>query len=141
MIRPVPSTSVVISGADTTAGSIRSRRRASGRTAATVADHRQIARIVIATTMPMSVPTPEQRRAAEGDHGHDRAEDQPDPHLLERDPADVAERDLVEGHRADDEGDGLAADVAAGADQERDEEAQRDGRLELVLEVRRTVPV
>ena len=48
---------------------------------------------------------------------------------------DVAQRDLAQGHRADDERHGLAAHVAAGPDQQRDEEAQRDDLGELVLEV------
>jgi hypothetical protein len=41
MTSPVPSTSVVISGAETTAGSMPNRRSSSGRTDATVADQTQ----------------------------------------------------------------------------------------------------
>src|SRR4051794_22334096 len=63
--------------------------------------------------------------AAERDQGHDPAEDEPDPELLPDDPADVPERDLVERHRPDDQGDRLAADIPARPDQQRDEEAER----------------
>src|SRR6266550_769127 len=74
----------------------------------------------------------EQRRPAQRDRRHDRAEDQPDPELLPDDPADVPKRHLVEGHRTDDQSHGLAADVATGPDQQRNEEAEGDGRRELV---------
>src|SRR4029079_9680085 len=57
MIRPVPSTSFEISGAETTAGSTPSRRRTSGSAEATVADQTQIEIRVSATTKAMSFET------------------------------------------------------------------------------------
>ena len=76
-----------MSGAETTAGSIRSRRSSSGRAAATVADQRQIARIVSATT---TADVRSRRRAArarpKATTAMIAAEDQPDPQLLEDDP-------------------------------------------------------
>ena len=137
MIRPVPSTSVVISGAETTAGSIaepaqqqRQHRGDGRRPDADREDRRCDDAADVRRRRPSSARPAEGRRRA-----MTSADDQPDAQLLEHDPADVAQRDLAEGHRADDERHRLAADVAAGPDQERDEEAQGDDRRELVLEV------
>jgi hypothetical protein len=58
MTSPVPSTSVVIKDAETTAWSMRNRRSRSGSTAATVADQTQMAAMVRATTWATWAPVP-----------------------------------------------------------------------------------
>jgi hypothetical protein len=58
MIRPVPSTSVVIIGPETTAGSIPIRRSTRGSTEATSDDQRTIAAAATATVSATSGPTP-----------------------------------------------------------------------------------
>jgi hypothetical protein len=57
-------------------------------------------------------------------------ENQADPDLPEKHRKEVPEADLVKGHGPDDHGRALGSDVAAGADQQWDEQGKGDHRLE-----------
>src|ERR1051326_962151 len=57
MMSPVPSTTVVINGADTTAGSMAKRRKTRGKMAAMAADQTTMLAAVTATTIPICTST------------------------------------------------------------------------------------
>ena len=135
MNSPDASTRVVMSGAETTVGSMPTRCAAMGMSAPTVFAHVHTTSTVTPTHAASSQSTPHSlarpnaiapSRRPSREAGHD---------LLGEHAEHVAQAHLAERERADDRRDRLRARVAAGADQERDEERERDDLRELVLEV------
>src|ERR1044071_2895352 len=114
MTRPLTSTSVATKGADALAGSNPSRRKMNG------------------SIDPASVPhitTPPRLRATAN-----AKPAQPGQELAPDDAPPVAQADLAQRHRADDQRRRLRTRVAAARDDERDEQRQHDSPRDLLLE-------
>src|SRR3712207_9399172 len=65
-------------------------------------------------------------RSDETGDGHDGADQRAHAQLLADHPRQVLEAHLADAHSAHQQADRLRADVATGADQQRDEEGERD---------------
>ncbi|CDX57455.1 hypothetical protein MPL3365_270058 [Mesorhizobium plurifarium] len=74
-----------------------------------------------------------ERDAADADDAEDRAEHHPGRQLAQRHPPPVAQPDLAQRQRADNERRRLRAGIAAGAHDQRDEQGQHDRLFQLAL--------
>ena len=134
MISPVPSTIVAIIGADTTAGSTRHFLSSSGSTDETSADHSTIAATVRDTVIVICGPTPSVHARTIAAAAIVSATRKPVDISLARICGQVTQPNLSGSHGAHERRRDLGAGIAAGPDQQRDEERQCDDGLHLVLE-------
>src|SRR5215213_6891806 len=133
MTSPVPSTSVVIKGAETTAGSMRNRRSRSGSTAATVADQTQMAAMVSATTWATWAPVPSNSARPKATTAMIAPTISPTATSLPSTRAHITQAHLAQPHSPHQGRGGLTADVATRTDQERNEVRQRHHLGDLVV--------